>query len=323
LAAADPALLPVGSSLRGDTGVRRSHRLPRELARAGEVLLREDLLGRGSIKARSREKGRLTRQQVLNLEACVHHIEAALSGEQWQRQRVGVVISYDGDLPRLASRLREAEIAVWPAAQVMPACVPGPRELLLALALAAKGPALDPMMAGSLALALLSIAEVSPGDRDPAELGEWLAKLFEAGTLKPLDPAEAFLQPLGELARSLERAESLWDAAQLLQNTRLLPRVEKDDAAAARLSAYLEERAGMPWQGVLLGLDPAGLVDPLAKGPRVWLLGAEELTGLELDRGFYLCTGHEPAELHYRVLGRIKESLTVLYSERDPFASRL
>ncbi len=323
LAAADPALLPVGSPLRGDTGVRRSHRLPRELARAGEVLLREDLLGRGSIKARSREKGRLTRQQVLNLEACVHHIESALSGEQWQRQRVGIVITYDGDLPRLASRLREAEIAVWPAGQVMPACVPGPRELLLSLALAAKGPNLEPLMAGSLALALLSIAEVSPGERDPAELGEWLAKLFVAGTLKPLDPAEAFLQPLGELARSLERAESLWDAAQLLQGTRLLSRVEKDDAAAARLSAYLDERAAMPWQGVLLGLDPAGLVDPLAKGPRVWLLGAEELAGLELDRGFYLCTGHEPAELHYRVLGRIKESLTVLYSERDPFASRL
>ncbi|HKI83823.1 MAG TPA: hypothetical protein VKA63_05740 [Candidatus Krumholzibacteria bacterium] len=322
-AAADPALLPVGSPLRGDTGVRRSHRLPRELARAGEVLLREDLLGRGSIKARSRDKGRLSRQQVLNLEACVHHIESALSGEQWQRQRVGIVITYDGDLPRLASRLREAEIAVWPAAQVMPACVPGPRELLLALALAAKGPNLDPLMAGSLALALLSIAEVSPGERDPAELGEWLGKLFEAGTLKPLDPAEAYLQPLGELARSLERAESLWDAAQLLQSTRLLPRVEKDDAAAARLSAYLDERAAMPWQGVLLGLDPAGLVDPLAKGPRVWLLGAEELSALELDRGFYLCTGHEPAELHYRVLGRIKESLTVLYSERDPFASRL
>jgi hypothetical protein len=323
MAAADPGLLPVGSAMRGDMGVRKSHRLPRELARAAEVLLREDLLGRGSIKARSREKGRLARQQVLNLEACVHHIESALSGEQWQRQRVGIVITYDGDLPRLASRLREAEIAVWPAAQVMPACVPGPRDFLLALALAAKGPKLEPLVAGSLALTLLQIAEISPGRRDPAELGLWLAKLFEAQTLRPRDPAEAFLQPLGLAARALDGAETLWDVAQIVQATRLLPRLETDAAAAARLASYVEERAGMPWQGVLLGLDPAGLVDPLAPGARVWLLGTEELAGLELDRGFYLCTGHEPAELHYRVLGRIKESLTVLYSERDPFASRL
>ena len=63
--------------------------------------------------------------------------------------------------------------------------------------------------------------------------------------------------------------------------------------------------------------------DPLLRhpfeAPEKWI---DELSALELDRAFYLCTGHEPAELHYRVLGRVRESLTILYSERDPLSPR-
>ena len=320
---AEPGLLPRGHPRRGDGGSRQSRRLPRELARAGEYLLREEILGRGSIKARSREKGRLLRHQVLSLQACVAQIESALSGQQWQRQRVGVILSYGGDLPRLAHHLREAEIQVWPARQVLPACVPGPRDFLLALALAGKGAQLDASVAGSLALALLQLAGIDPGHHEREDLGQWIQKLLEEDeSLRPQDPAEAFLEPLGRLSKQMERVESLVDAAQAIENTHLLPRVEHDEVMAARLAHYVHERMDEHWRGVLVGLDPSALVDPLAPGPRVWLLEVEELDAVELDRAFYLCTGHEPAEVHYRVLGRVRESLTILYSERDPLSPR-
>jgi hypothetical protein len=322
LATADPALLPLAHPRRGDGGARQSHRLPRELTRAAEVLLREELLGRGTIRARSREKGKLLRQPVLNLEACARRIEEALGGQQWQRQRVGLVLGYSGDLPWLASRLREAEIPVWPARQVVPACSPGPRDLLLVLALAGRGASLDPLVAGSLAASLLEIAEIESSSLDHERLGAWLARLFAGEVGRAHHPAEAFLAPLAAVAPRLAQGESLADAAALLQGTHLLPRITRNEALASRLAAYVEERAEMPWRGVLSGLDPAGLVDPLAPGPRVWILEPEEMVGLELDRAFYLCTGHEPAEVHYRVLGRVRESLTVLYSEVDPFSPR-
>ncbi len=319
---ADPALLPAGHPLRGDGGTRQSRRMPRELTRAGEYLLREEILGRGSIKPRSREKGKLLRHQVLNLQACVRQIEGALSGQQWQRQRVGVIVAYGGDLPRLASHLRDAEIQVWPSSQVLPACLAGPRDFLLALALGGKGSELETEVCGSLALALLRIAGIDVAHHEREDLGRWVQRCLAQEAPRPSDPAEAFLEPLGTLAPHLQRVESVLEAARAIEATHLMPRVETDEIVAARLAHHVQQRSEMPWRGVLVGLDPAVLVDPLAPGPRVWLLEMEDLASVELDRAFYLCTGHEPAELHYRVLGRVRESLTVLYSERDPFSAR-
>jgi hypothetical protein len=299
-----------------------SQRLPRDLAKAAADLLFPVHRDRATqLRTRRRERGALVCQHVLNLEACAAFIEDQRASGSLAEKRVAVVSGHRGDLRRLSARLREGGAAVWPAGEVFRACAPGPRQLLAVLLLAEGLERLDVETAAPLVRALLLATEHAPAASNAPGLARRLLRWSRGSEHSLHSPAEAFLHPLVGLARHLETAESLEAAADVIRRTHLLANLLRSDAAAGRLASYVEDHARRSWRAVIRGVDPRAVADPLGRGDHLWTMEVDQLPGSDFDHVVYLCTGHEPSDQHYRVLGKARESLTVLYSEIDPFGS--
>jgi hypothetical protein len=315
----DPFLVAMPLEAR-EQAEYRSWRLSKEMARAASELL---FVTHGEpatrVRSRDRHKGKVIRHHVLNLESCAAFLQSQLGSGRWDGTRVGVVVGHEGDLHRLGARLREAQVRVWPARDLGVACAPGPRQLLALLLVSralgeAEDDALPPL------LRVLLETEGHPTDELGA-LARAVVGMRLGSTHAPSSPQACYLQPLVSVARRVLETETLGQAFDALQRTHFLRGVLDADAAGGRLLDYVEARTSQRWRELLLRVDPAAIADPLAPGDSVWLAKVDQLTGLDFDHLVYLCTGHEPPELHYRVLGRARESLVVLYSERDPLAS--
>lgn len=299
-----------------------SLRLPKELARAASDLLFPVHRDRATqLRTRRRERGTLSCAHVLNLEACAASLEHQRATGAWTGARVALVSGHRGDLDRLAARLRESGVPVWPAREVFRACAPGPRQLLSALLLAEGLDRLDVDTAAPLVRALLLTSPHAGAAEQATKLARRLVRWSHGAAPALQSPAEAFLEPLLDLGRRIQDVESLEHAARAVRRTHLLADLMRSDAAAGRLHAYVEAVAQRPWRAVLRSVDPRAVADPFVRGGHLWLMEIDQMTGLDFDHVVYLCTGHEPVEQHYRVLGKVRTSLTVLYSEIDPFGS--
>jgi hypothetical protein len=126
-----------------------------------------------------------------------------------------------------------------------------------------------------------------------------------------------------DLQRRLAGIWTLREAAEAIAASGILAKLLESDAATGRIGQYLEADGDEAWRSIPARVEIEILVDPLRPGPHLWLLRTDEAAGLEFDRVYALCSGHEAPEHHYAALSRCRETFTVLYSEADPFADRL
>lgn len=307
----DPHLRPPGVEVHLD-----SWRMTKDQARTAARLLPPDS-DAPRLRGRRRGRFRMHADHVLNLEACARRIQEAQADRD--PGRTGVVVAHRGDVRMLAARLREAGERVWLATDAARAAAPGPREFLALLGVLDGLESEGPERVGRLAQVVLARTPLPSGHEDPGELGRILASWWHGLSPRPRSVRESFLEPLCAVGRGLAPETPASEVLRRLQRTHLLEGVRRSDAASGRLERYVEDHAAQPWTSLIRGLDPEVLLDPQGPGRHLWILSGEDLPGMVFDNVYYLCTGHEPGEPHYRVLARTTRRLHVLYSERDPY----
>ena len=321
--AADPFLLeehriPAKPSLRLESG-----RLPRDFIRAIHAL---EIDGGGRWHARSGRRGRGTveRMKVLNLEACAALLEERAAAGLHDESRNAILVSHQGDLHRLATRLREGGLALRVGRESTRYALRGPRELLACLCLIQaleSGQSGDRL--GSLARVLVEAEGLWVDSMSEHELARRLLSWRHGVSTAPRSMSECHLSLLLDLQRRLAGIWTLREAAEAIAASGILAKLLESDAATGRIGQYLEADGDEAWRSIPARVEIEILVDPLRPGPHLWLLRTDEAAGLEFDRVYALCSGHEAPEHHYAALSRCRETFTVLYSEADPFADRL
>lgn len=321
--AGDPILLDEHRLPPKPRVVLESGRLPKELVKAAGALGLESFR-RWNIKSRRRGRGNIERVKVLHLDACAAVIARRWEEREHQDARTAVLVSHQGDLRSLASRLRDADIPVCVAQDVARYSVFGPREFLavLCLVLGLEGDRSGESLAG-LARLVLRAQGLWHEAISEHELARRLISWRHGVAREPQSLVECYLNVLLDLQRRLASIWTLSEAAECVAASGILSRVLDSDAARGRIAQLLEEDGTEPWRAVPGRIDVDLLEQPLGVGARLWLLRTAESAGLEFDHVYALCSGHESPEHHFAALSRARESFTLLYAERDPFEDRL
>jgi hypothetical protein len=266
---------------------------------------------------RRREKGLALAEYSANLDQCVARIVTARESQELGPM-LRVVAALPSDLEYIADSLQDRGWLTASEPRLDWLLLPGPRELLAAVAdaLAAAGQA--PARHG-----LLAAAAAGGDGNDTTRVTAappLLPRYFEPSLHESCRAWQDALPPgpLPDLATfAAEAALSEWGQVVFAQP-------EARERAAAVVAAWgrapLADLPDQPlWQAWwLVTLGDFG-EQPLAGArPLALLAEAARTGGPYVPAGVYMCQGTEDARRHYEVLGRITDQALVLYQVRSP-----
>jgi hypothetical protein len=264
--------------------------------------------------SRSRERGILISDYAANLDQCLARVGVEFK-EGRIRTPLRLTAPMPADLEYLGLSIRDRGWVAVLESRLEGLLLPGAREFLAAV--------VDQLALGDQ----LSRPFVSGAMEDTTAGGE---PVREQELLLPhllgREGAEAWRawsdrNPIGPEASLLEFAEQIastpWANTFLarpdnrLRVRRLLEKWGAESLAATRALPLWEA-----WWYLML--DDLDLRGPRHRRPLVVLTSAARPLGGRMAGGAYLCLGTEPASQHYEALGRVTDSLLVLYQERSP-----
>lgn len=269
-------------------------------------------------QTRRREKGMVLAEYATNLDQCVARIVTARETEELGPV-LRVVAALPADLEYIAASLQDRGWLAASEPRLDWLLLPGPRELLAAVADALAAEGVAPARHGQLAHA--------------AAAGDGAVPAVAALPMRPLLPR--FVEPA--LRPACRRWQQAWpltvlpDLASFAAAAAVSPwgqvvfaqpeareRIEAVLAAWGRASAHelLEQPLWQAWWLLTLadlGEQPLGGARPLAI-----LAEAAHTGGAYQPAGVYMCQGTEDARRHYEVLGRLTDQALVLYQVRSP-----
>jgi hypothetical protein len=268
-------------------------------------------------QSRRRDKGLVLAEYAANLDQCVARIVTARDTEE-----IGpvlrVVAALPADLDYIAASLQDRGWLAASEPRLDWLLLPGPRELLAAVAdaLAAEGlaPARHGLLAASAAGGGADLT--TAGGPAPALLPRFVEPALRASCRQwqqawPL----TVLPDIASFAAAA--AVSPWGQVVFAQ-PEARERIEAVLAAWGRAAPadLLEQPLWQAWWILTLadlGEQPLGGARPLAI-----LAEAARTGGAYQPAGVYMCQGTEEARRHYEVLGRLTDQALILYQVRSP-----
>lgn len=275
------------------------------------------VLDRDPGSTRRREKGLALAEYATNLDQCIARIATARQSEELGPV-LRVVAALPADLDYIAASLQDRGWLVASEPRLDWLLLPGPRELLAAVAdaLAADGVAL--LRHGLLAAAA---ADGNAADVATAASAPPLLPRFVEPSLRECCrrwQAEQQVTSVPDLAAfAAAAAESEWGQVVFAQ-PEARERVTAVLAAWGRTTPMelLDQPLWQAWWLVTLadlGERPLAGARPLAI-----LAEAARTGGAYQPAGVYMCQGTEDTRRHYEVLGRLTDQALVLYQVRSP-----
>ncbi len=272
--------------------------------------------------SRSGEKGVLVSDYAANLDQCLARVGLEFQ-EGKIRTPMRLTAPMPADLEYLGSSIRNRGWLAVLESRVESLLLPGPREFLAAVAdhLALGGEPVpvfgaagdpDPDAAAEVADAgaeqTAAHSQLLPhllGTEGAADWRTWAAE-------NPVAPETTLVEFAGLIA-STPWANTFLSRPENRQRVRRLI----DEWGSERLAAL----RGLPlleaWYDLMTD-DLQLSVPARQRRPLVVLTSAARPLGCRMKGGAYLCLGTEPDRQHYEALGRVNESLLVLYQERSP-----
>jgi hypothetical protein len=275
------------------------------------------VLDRDPGPTRRREKGLALAEYATNLDQCIARIVAARQSEELGPV-LRVVAALPVDLDYIAASLQDRGWLVASEPRLDWLLLPGPRELLAAVADALAADGVTLLRHGLLAAAA---AEGNAADLSTAASAPPLLPRFVEPSLRESCrcwQAEQSATSAPDLAAfAAAAAVSEWGQVVFAQ-PEVLERVAAVVAAWGRAAPaeLLDQPLWQAWWLVTLadlGEKPLAGARPLAI-----LAEAARTGGAYQPAGVYMCQGTEDARRHYEVLGRVTDQALVLYQVRSP-----
>jgi hypothetical protein len=253
-------------------------------------------------------------ERILALTTATERIAEELAGEDVP-DAVAIVAANERDRRLMAQQLSVRAIAVDGPDRDLVDLVTGPREVLAALGWIASDP-------GEVSEALLGVvlaAGPESTERERARHYELrLRRRVDGEDVEILDRVEAFLQPLVLVRGALGPSTRVDRAVDVLLGCGLLQRLTAQPGMMRRIGNFVRQYRGLT-VGELLEAVPADrVVRPSSGGSAVRILAPDQLSGRSFETVYYICTGFEPPERHYRVISRARTAVKIACSEVDP-----
>ncbi len=269
-------------------------------------------------QSRRRDKGLVLAEYAANLDQCVARIVAARDQEELGPV-LRVVAALPADLDYIATSLQDRGWLAASEPRLDWLLLPGPRELLAAVADALAAEGLAPARHGLLAAAAVG-GTAADQSASPAPAPALLPRFVEPSLRESCRQWQqtwplAVMPDLASFAAAA--AVSPWGQVVFAQ-PEARERIEAVLAAWGRAApaGLLEQPLWQAWW--LLTLGDLG-EQPLAGArPLAILAEAARTGGAYQPAGVYMCQGTEEARRHYEVLGRLTDQALVLYQVRSP-----
>lgn len=296
-----------------DSAAMHSWRFGPAIAEAIEQVWRATTPLPAPVRGRGPGRSSVESERILALSAAIDRIADELGDVD--DEDVAIVAAHERDRRLMEQQLGLRGIRVDANDPDVTELVTGPREVLAALAWIS-GHA-DPASAAALAVVLGAGPETS--ERDHAEHYEGRLRRRLAGEdVEVLDRVEAFLLPLVMIRSALGPSTGVDRAVDVLLGCGLLQRLQGQPAIGRRISNFVRQHHGSTVSELLDTMGLERILHPGGGGGRVRILAPDQLAGRAFDRIYYVCTGFEPPERHYRVLSRARLAVRIACSEVDP-----
>jgi hypothetical protein len=253
-------------------------------------------------------------ERILALTAATERIAEELADEDVP-DAVAIVAANERDRRLMAQQLSVRAIGVDGPDRDLVDLVTGPREVLAALGWIAA----DPGEVSEDLLRVVIAAGPESAEQESADHYELRLRRRVAGEdVEILDRVEAFLQPLVLVRGALGPSTRVDRAVDVLLGCGLLQRLTGQPGMMRRIGNFVRQYRGMTVSELLEAVPVDRVLRPCSGGSAVRILAPDQLAGRSFGTIYYICTGFEPPERHYRVISRARSAVKISCSEVDP-----
>ncbi|RKZ16666.1 hypothetical protein DRQ53_05730 [bacterium] len=309
----DPVLGPLPEG-EVDSSAMHSARFGPAIAEAIERVWRSTTPLPARVRGRRGLRSTVDSERVLALSAAVERIADELL-DSGAGPEVALVAAHERDRRSIEQQLSVRGIAVDGLDADYAELVSGPREILAALAWVsgAKGDH------GVELLSVILAAGPEPdARRDAAHYEARLRRRLEQESVEVLDRVEAFLVPLVLIRGALGPDTKLERAVEVLLDCGLFEQLRSKPGVAKRIESFVRRYRELTVAELLETVSTGRILRPSTGGSEPALLAPDQLPGRSFDSIYYICTGFESPERHYRVFSRARRAVRIACSEVDP-----